>query len=130
VRPETERFLDKARQCLEHARAILAIGLGEDAGRAAYIAGFHAAQAFIFEKVGKAAKTHQGVQSQFLKLTKDDAAIAPDLLIFLSRAYQLKSVADYETGPDAIVPVERAAEAIATAERFIAEIARKLSPKA
>lgn len=130
MKPETARFLDKARQCLEHARAILAIRIGEDAGRAAYLAGFHAAQALIFEQTGKTAKTHQGVQSQFLRLSKNDNSIPRDLLIFLSRAYHLKSVADYEIGPDAVVPVEQAAEAIAVAERFIAEIVRKLSAPA
>ena len=47
--PEAERYLDKAQQSLAHARAILAIELGEDAGRAAYLGAFHAAQAFIFD---------------------------------------------------------------------------------
>jgi hypothetical protein len=31
----------------------------------------------------------------------------------------LKAVADYETGPDSVVPPERAAAAIETAGRFI-----------
>lgn len=127
MRPETARFLDKARQCLEHARAILAIGIGEDAGRAAYLSGFHAAQAFIFEQTGKAAKAHRGVQSQFLKLTKNDSSVPPDVLRFLARTYQLKSVADYEIGPDAVVPVERAANAIAAAQKFVAAVIHKLS---
>ncbi len=126
--PEAERFLDKAQRCLENARAILAIGLGEDAGRAAYLAGFHAAQALIFARTGKSARTHQGVQAHFLKRAKNDTALSPDLRSFLARAYNLKAVADYETGPDAVVPVARAAEAIATADRFLASIVRLLSP--
>jgi uncharacterized protein (UPF0332 family) len=60
VKPETGRFLEKARRCLEHARAILTIGLGEEAGRGAYLAGFQAAQALIFERTGKSAKTYRG----------------------------------------------------------------------
>src|SRR5207247_10649503 len=47
LRPETQRYLDKARLALAHARAILEIELGEDAGRAAYLAALHAAQALI-----------------------------------------------------------------------------------
>jgi hypothetical protein len=42
VTPEAERYLEKARQCLSNARAELAI-LGNDAGRNAYLAAFHAA---------------------------------------------------------------------------------------
>lgn len=127
--PETERFLDKARRCLENARAILAIGLGEEAGRGAYLAGFHAAQALIFERTGKAAKTHQGVQTRFLQLAKNNPAVPAELLPFLSRTYNLKSVADYETGPDATIPVERAANALAMAARFVSVIEQLLSTK-
>jgi uncharacterized protein (UPF0332 family) len=127
VRPEAERFIDKARLCPEHARAILAIGLGDEAGRAAYLAGFHAAQALIYAKTGKSAKTHQGVQSQFLKLVQHESAFPADLLPFLSRAYNLKTVADYETGPAAIVPVERAADAIAMADRLLTSITELLA---
>lgn len=124
--PETERFLGKARRCLENARAI---GLGEEAGRGAYLAGFHAAQALIFERTGKAAKTHQGVQTRFLQLAKNNPGVPAELLPFLSRTYNLKSVADYETSPDAIVPVERSANAIAMAERFIAAVEQLLAAK-
>ena len=33
----------------------------DEAGRAAYLAGLHAAKAFIFESTGKAIKSHKGV---------------------------------------------------------------------
>jgi hypothetical protein len=42
-----------------------------------------------------------------------------ELRRFLTQGYDMKSVADYETGPDAFVPVDQAASAIATARRFI-----------
>jgi uncharacterized protein (UPF0332 family) len=126
VRPETARYLDKARQSLAHARAILAIELGEDAGRAAYLAGFHAAQALIFERTNRAAKTHRGVHGQFLRLVADEARIDIDLRRFLSQGYKLKAIADYETGPDAAVPLEQAAAAVEIADRFIRSIAELL----
>jgi HEPN domain-containing protein len=75
VRPETEAYLEKARQCLSNAHANLGIKLANDAGRNAYLAVFHAAQALIFERTGKVAKTHRGVQSEFARLAKDDPSI-------------------------------------------------------
>jgi uncharacterized protein (UPF0332 family) len=98
---------------------MLGVRLNEDAGRAAYLAGSHAAQAFIFESVGKMFKTHKGVQTEFLCLTKDDPRFKHGLRIFLAQAYNLKSIADYEEGPDSEVSAERAVAAIETAARFI-----------
>jgi uncharacterized protein (UPF0332 family) len=57
--PEAADHLAKASRCLTRARTILAAGVGEDAGRNAYLAAFHAAQALIAERTGKAAKTHK-----------------------------------------------------------------------
>ena len=124
--PEADRYLDKARQSLAHARAILAIELGEDAGRAAYLGAFHAAQAFIFERTNKVAKTHRGVHGQFLKLVRDEPRIDVELRRFLSEGYKLKAIADYETGPDAVVPLEQAGTAVETAGRFIQTIGELL----
>lgn len=72
--PESARYLEKARKCLSHARATLDIGLSNDAGRNAYLAAFHAAQAFIFEQTGTIAKTHSGVRSEFARLAKEAPA--------------------------------------------------------
>jgi uncharacterized protein (UPF0332 family) len=124
--PEADRYLDKARQSLAHARAILAIELGEDAGRAAYLGAFHAAQALIFERTNRVAKTHRGVHAQFLKLVADEPRVDVELRRFLSEGYKLKAIADYETGPDAVVPLEQAAMAVETAGRFIDVIAELL----
>jgi uncharacterized protein (UPF0332 family) len=44
---------------------MLAAELPDEAGRMAYLAGFHAAQARIFERTGRTPKTHRGVRSQF-----------------------------------------------------------------
>jgi uncharacterized protein (UPF0332 family) len=115
VRLETEAYLEKARQCLSNAHANLGIKLANDAGRNAYLAAFHAAQALIFERTGKVAKTHRGVQSEFARLAKDDPSIDKSFSVFLTQAYNLKAVADYETGPHSLLPPERAAAAIETA---------------
>ena len=64
--PEADRFLQKAEKHLERGHVMLSVGLNDDAGRAAYLAAFHAAQAIIFDRTGKVVKTHRGVQSEFL----------------------------------------------------------------
>lgn len=124
--PETSRFLRKARKHLERAQIMVGVHLYEDAGRAAYLASFHAAQAFIFENLGKVFKTHKGVQAEFFRLTKEEARISPDFRVFLSHAYNLKAIADYEEGEDSPLFAERAEKAIETAARFVARIAELL----
>lgn len=76
--PEAERFFQNAHDHLERGQIMLATELDEDAGRAAYLAAFHAAQAVIFERTGKILKTHKGVQIEFLRLTKDDPRFTPE----------------------------------------------------
>ena len=120
--PEASRFVDKAGRLLVEADAVLALGLHDAAGRSAYLAAFHVAQALIFERQGSVPKTHNGVQTEFLRLTRDDPAVDPKLRSFLSQAYNLKTVADYETGPDAGVTPARAVEAVETAKRFATHI--------
>src|SRR5271156_6375588 len=48
VKEQTGAFLEKSRDLLERADTMMGVGLTDDAGRAAYLAGLHAAQAFIF----------------------------------------------------------------------------------
>lgn len=127
--PEARRYLAKAHQQLARARTMLDVSLHEDAGRAAYLAGFHAAQAMIFETVGRLLKTHKGVQTEFLRLTKDDTRFDPELRTFLSTAYNLKSIADYETGPGSDVSSERARLAVDTAAHFVARIVSVLEAR-
>lgn len=124
--PETRELLDKARDCLSRARIILAAGVGEDAGRDAYLAAFHAAQAVIRVRTGRIAKTHRGVHRLLSDYGRSDPQLDA-LALFLSQAYNLKAVADYELGPGAGVPLDRASEAIERAEQFIDQIAALLA---
>jgi uncharacterized protein (UPF0332 family) len=68
------------------------------------------------------------VNSQFNLLTKDEPSIDHELRHFLPQAYNLKKVADYETGPGSLVPLERVEAAIATATRFVNCVAALLPP--
>lgn len=120
--PEAARFLDKARQCL--ADAVLYQPLvPRIAGREAYLAAFHAAEALLYERTGKIAKTHRGLRAQFARIARDEPRIDQPLSEFLGRAYELKSLADYGTGAEANISLATAEAAVETATRFVECIA-------
>jgi uncharacterized protein (UPF0332 family) len=124
MKPETVEFIAYAQKLLGDASRMLHSGLPEHAARTAYLACFHAARAYSFERSGLAAKTHKGVQSEFYRLSKDDKRVDPDLRAYLSRAYAYKATADYETGPEDTTSLEDARDAVETAGRFVTEFAR------
>lgn len=126
-RPETAAYLAKAQRSLKEARVVADGGLPDAAGRAAYLAAFHAAQALIFDRAGKAAKTHRGVRSEFARLTRDEPEIDRAFLTFLARAYSLKETADYAIGHDARVSAAEAERAIEMATLFVEAMSRHLS---
>ncbi len=125
--PEADQHLAKARQSVAKARGMLGIGLADEAGRAAYLAAFHAAQALIFERTGRTPKTHKGVRGQFGALARTELHIDIELRRFLTDGYDLKSVADYGIGPEAVVSADDARQAIETANRFVDCISATLS---
>jgi hypothetical protein len=59
----------------------------------------------------------------FLQHARALDQLPTDLPRFLSRAYQFKSVADYEIGPLAAITATQASDSIATAIRFIETVA-------
>jgi len=119
VTPEAAGHLEKARHCLTRARVILAAEVPDVAAREAYLAAFHAAQALIAERTGKAAKTHKGVHVQFARLTRQEPRVDLQLRQFLPQSYDIKSIADYGLGSSDDVPVAQAVAAIETAARFV-----------
>jgi uncharacterized protein (UPF0332 family) len=108
VKPEASAFLEKAKELLDRASELLAQSFTDDAGRSPYLAGFHTAQALIFEMQGRSPKSHSGVQSQFAVLARNEPVIDRDLRAFLGRTYNLKAIADYGTGPGSKVTVAQA----------------------
>jgi len=118
------------RHCPAGAKTIAATGLSDVAAREAYLAAYHAAEAYIFERINKAAKTHRGVRSQFSRLARREPSIRREFLTFLARGYEFKTIADYGIGPaiDAISP-DDANFAIDTAARFINAIAGLFATK-
>lgn len=125
--PEIRYYLGKARQCLADVKTITALPIPQVAAKEAYLAGYHAAAAFILARTGKVAKTHTGVRTEFSKLVHKEPRIDRSFLSFLAQAYELKSVADYGVGPIAKISSDDAKAAIETAERFIECIAELLN---
>lgn len=117
--PEATDYLDKARDDLDDAIKILAIGLAKIAARSAYSAAFHAAKALIFERTGKIARTHSGVRAEFARLALDTPTISKDFPAFLAQAYKYKEISDYGVGLGAVVTPPEADEAVKNAARFI-----------
>jgi uncharacterized protein (UPF0332 family) len=130
LRPETSAFLGKAREFLEKAADMLADDWADEAGRAAYLAGLHAAQALIVERTGRPIKRHRGVQNEFWRLTAAVPRFDHELRAFLGRTYNLKAIADYETGPGSEVTAEQAQEALSIARRFVDRVEQLLTDRA
>ena len=91
MKAETADYLAKARATLADAEKIAALPLPHIAAREAYLAVFHAAEAYIFEQTGKVAKTHRSVRGEFARLARAEPRIGRDLVTFLGTAYQFKA---------------------------------------
>jgi uncharacterized protein (UPF0332 family) len=81
--------LAKAREYLSKARNVLDImHYSDEAARAAYLAGFHAAQALVFEHTARVAKSHSGLHATFARVIEDDSGIDRAFTRFVARAYK------------------------------------------
>jgi uncharacterized protein (UPF0332 family) len=80
MKAETADYLAKARATLADAQKIPALPLPHVAAREAYLAVFHAAEAYIFEHTGKVAKTYRDVRSEFVRLGESRAPGATSYL--------------------------------------------------
>jgi uncharacterized protein (UPF0332 family) len=119
MKAETTDYLAKARTTLADAQRIATLPLPHIAAREAYLAAFHAAEAYVFEHAGKIAKTHRGVRSEFARLARAEPRIGRHLVTFLGAVYLLKTRADYAVGSTATpISAAEAAAAIATTTRF------------
>jgi uncharacterized protein (UPF0332 family) len=81
------RYLAKARECLDAAIKINTFPLPQVAAKEAYLAAYHAARAFIFERTGKVVKSDGGMRAMFALVAKDDPRIDRSLGAVLGRAY-------------------------------------------
>ena len=117
----TSRFLQKAETSLKSARILLDAGDADGACSRAYYAMYDAARACLawagVEPVRGEFKTHHGLITAFsLHLVKPDIFPA-EIGKALQNVQTLRLAADYEATP---IPTEKAGQAIAAAERFVA----------
>jgi uncharacterized protein (UPF0332 family) len=119
-----QRHIDKARRTLASGSLLLSGHFTEQAGRDAYIAAFHAAQAFTVSRTGKEPKTHTGARSEFARLVRDEPAIPQRFVTFLANAYELKTHADYDG--EEPVPEADAAAALKLAAEMVEAVAALL----
>ena len=125
MKPEAADYLGKARQCLDEAKQIMALmPLYHIVARTAYLAAYHAAEAYIFERTDKTVKTHRGLRSEFSRLARSEPRIDREFLTFLAQAYEFKSIADYGVG-STVPPItaDEAQAAIDTAARLVDRVA-------
>jgi uncharacterized protein (UPF0332 family) len=90
MKAEAADYLAKARQCLEGARTIADVSLHHVAGREAYLAAFHAAEAYNFERTGKTVKIHRSLRATFSRLANDEPSIPRECLRLLAEGYEIK----------------------------------------
>ena len=124
--PQASAYLSAAKEAISDANRILAIGISRQAARLAYYALFHAAQALIFERTGKVAKTHKGVGRLFHKVAAAEPMLPRGIAGDLSAAYRFKEMADYDIDPAISVTPQEARDVIATAHRDVEAVERLL----
>jgi uncharacterized protein (UPF0332 family) len=127
VSEEVDAYLSKARQCLDEAHQIAAIGLLNVASRSAYYALFHAAEALIFNQTGKIAKTHSGVRAEFARLVRNLPSIDSTLPSLLTQAYKYKDDADYSIRIDVAISADEVTSLMLRCARFIKVICGAVS---
>ena len=110
--PEAVAHLAAADRALVRATGNHSINFPDQAARLAYYAQFHAAQAMIFERTGRSAKTHTGVNRQLHKLAKGEPTLRADFAGQLTNAYKHKELADYDTERFDTLTLKDAADAI------------------
>lgn len=127
MKPETEDALATAREHLQEADKILAIGLPSVAGRQAYLAALTAARGLSFELRNKGPKSHKGVKTLIHELVHEGVPIERELLDIFDEGFRLKVEADY--GDPSKITAEGAQQAIDMATDLIGRIQSILSSR-
>ena len=91
MKPETANCLERAREALADAKMIAAASIHRVAAREAYVAAFHAAEAYIFERRERVVKTHRGLRTLFSEIAKSDPGVPADFPQFLAEAVSNQS---------------------------------------
>jgi hypothetical protein len=90
MKSEAADYLGKANHCLAGARRIATAEVPDVAAREAYLAVFHAAEAYIFEQTGKAVKSIAGSGANSIDSHNTSRASAASFSLFSLKATNSK----------------------------------------
>lgn len=124
----TQPFLRKAETSVKSARMLLDAGDTDSACSRAYYAMYDAARACLswadFAPVRGEFKTHQGLMTAFSMHLVKPGLFPAEIGKAFQNVQTLRQIADYEASP---VPREKAEQALAAAEGFVATAAALIS---
>lgn len=132
MNPIAADLLARAERDLRNSSAIAFIPIPEVAAREAYMATFHVAQALVVERTGRSPKTHSGVRHAFGQIVIRER-LDEQLGRFLSRAYDYKTIADYDmtkriSPEEAMSIVEKARQFVAAVQHILEKPAQSGQP--
>ena len=128
MKTETADHMQAAERALDKARAQLSLPLYDEAGRLAYYAMYHAAQALVVERGFKPSKTHRGLRQLFARTALAEISAVQNLVGPLTNNYRFKWLADYDT-TGAIVDDATARAALTDAVTFVAIVRGAVSAR-
>ncbi len=127
--PAAGQSLAAAHRSLADGEVILGVRIPRVAAREAYMAAFHAAEALVVEKTGKAVKTHAGLRTEFARLAQATDRIERWMTTFLANGSRFKSLSDYDVTQETPITVANAEALIAEARTFVARIGELLGER-
>lgn len=123
--PKQAGLLRKAQRSVDAARLLSDEGHADFAASRAYYAMFYVAEALLLEH-GLAFSKHSAVHAAFGQHFAKTGIVSPDLHRTLLDAARVRTVGDYDIGPD--VPGEKTRELIRHAEQFLQVAEQLLGP--
>lgn len=121
-------FLEKADESLKSAQVLIAQGCANSAANRCYYAAFHATRAALINGgVGAADKrwSHEGIQGDLSRLTRQKKVYPAHLLADLSSLRDLRDVADYKSQ---MVSLKAARGAVKMTEDFVGAVKKVVQP--
>ncbi|MDR4306158.1 HEPN domain-containing protein [Chelatococcus sambhunathii] len=125
----SDELMAKAERALTTASVVLDDGDSDAAAGRAYYAAFNAARAAlasVAEVDPEAIKTHSGLIARFSEALIRTGVVGADLGRTLAVLAKDRAVADYD---GRVIEAGKAAQDVALAKAFVAEIRRLLSPE-
>ena len=121
-------FLDKAQEALKAAQLLLEQGCTNSAANRTYYAVFHAARAALIAARMSTTQqkwSHEAIQGQFQRLTRQKKIYPAHMNQDLSRLSAIRELADYDAD---LVNFKTARDVVKTASVFVAKVIKETQP--